>query len=122
MNKVVAEAIYGAARVQVARMRYGRHFGMNEGVDGFSAAEALKSIVFEPNLVYSGFALLELAATVAIARYGHDRPFGVFVPSGREQRKSNIYKGKVIRIEPSLEAAFVDYGAGRHGFLPLKEV
>ena len=40
----------------------------------------------------------------------------------REQKKSNIYKGKVTRVEPSLEAAFIDYGAERHGFLPLKEV
>jgi ribonuclease E len=43
------------------------------------------------------------------------------VPS-REQRKANIYKSRIIRIEPSLEAAFVDYGAQRHGFLPLKEI
>ncbi len=43
------------------------------------------------------------------------------VPS-KGQKKSNVYKGKVTRIEPSLEAAFVDYGAERHGFLPLKEV
>ena len=43
------------------------------------------------------------------------------VPS-REQRKANIYKGRITRIEPSLEAAFVDYGATRHGFLPLKEI
>jgi len=42
--------------------------------------------------------------------------------TGKEQKKSNIYKGKIIRIEPSLEAAFVDYGGNRHGFLPLKEV
>ena len=41
---------------------------------------------------------------------------------GREQRKSNIYKGRITRIEPSLEAAFVDYGADRQGFLPFKEV
>ncbi|MEM6987063.1 MAG: Rne/Rng family ribonuclease, partial [Pseudomonadota bacterium] len=40
----------------------------------------------------------------------------------REQQKSNIYKGKVTRVEQSLEAAFVDYGAERHGFLPFKEV
>lgn len=40
----------------------------------------------------------------------------------REQKKSNIYKGKITRIEPSLEAAFVDFGAERHGFLPLKEI
>lgn len=39
-----------------------------------------------------------------------------------ERKKANIYKGKITRIEPSLEAAFVDYGADRHGFLPLKEV
>jgi ribonuclease E len=43
------------------------------------------------------------------------------VPS-REQRKSNIYKGRITRIEPSLEACFVDYGVQRHGFLPLKEI
>ena len=40
----------------------------------------------------------------------------------REQKKSNIYKGKITRVEPSLEAAFVDFGAERHGFLPLKEI
>jgi ribonuclease E len=41
---------------------------------------------------------------------------------GHEQKKSNIYKAKITRIEPSLEAAFVDYGAERHGFLPMKEI
>ncbi|MBC4011619.1 ribonuclease E [Morganella morganii] len=41
---------------------------------------------------------------------------------GHEQKKANIYKGKITRIEPSLEAAFVDYGAERHGFLPVKEI
>lgn len=40
----------------------------------------------------------------------------------REQKKSNIYKGRITRVEPSLEAAFVDYGAERHGFLPFKEI
>jgi len=40
----------------------------------------------------------------------------------KEQRKSNIYKGVITRVEPSLEAAFVDYGAERHGFLPFKEI
>src|SRR5450432_33259 len=40
----------------------------------------------------------------------------------KEQKKANIYKGRITRIEPSLEAAFVDYGAQRHGFLPLKEI
>ncbi len=42
--------------------------------------------------------------------------------AGKEQRKSNIYKGVITRIEPSLEAAFVEYGHDRHGFLPFKEV
>jgi ribonuclease E len=42
--------------------------------------------------------------------------------AGREQRKSNIYKGVITRVEPSLEACFVDYGEERHGFLPFKEV
>ena len=40
----------------------------------------------------------------------------------RKQQKSNIYKAKITRVEPSLEAAFVDYGAERHGFLPFKEI
>lgn len=42
--------------------------------------------------------------------------------AGREQRKGNIYKGVITRIEPSLEACFVNYGHERHGFLPFKEV
>ena len=40
----------------------------------------------------------------------------------RQQKKASIYKGKITRVEPSLEAAFVDFGAERHGFLPLKEI
>jgi ribonuclease E len=42
--------------------------------------------------------------------------------SASERKKANIYKGKITRVEPSLEAAFVDFGAERHGFLPLKEI
>jgi len=42
--------------------------------------------------------------------------------AGKEQRKSNIYKGVITRVEPSLEAVFIDYGAERHGFLPFKEI
>src|SRR5262249_1511778 len=42
--------------------------------------------------------------------------------AGKEQRKGNIYKGIITRIEPSLEPAFIDYGSERHGFLPFKEV
>ena len=42
--------------------------------------------------------------------------------AGKVQRKSNIYKGVITRVEPSLEAAFVDYGQERHGFLPFKEI
>ena len=45
----------------------------------------------------------------------------VEIPS-REQKKANIYKGRITRVEPSLEACFVEYGAERHGFLPLKEI
>jgi ribonuclease E len=41
---------------------------------------------------------------------------------GREQKKANIYKGRITRVEPSLEAAFIEYGSARHGFLPLKEI
>src|SRR5947208_13987891 len=42
--------------------------------------------------------------------------------ASKEQRKSNIYKAVITRIEPSLEACFVDYGTDRHGFLPFKEI
>ncbi|HET8899955.1 MAG TPA: Rne/Rng family ribonuclease, partial [Rhodanobacteraceae bacterium] len=45
----------------------------------------------------------------------------VEIPS-REQKKANIYKGRITRVEPSLEACFVEYGAERHGFLPMKEI
>ncbi len=47
--------------------------------------------------------------------------FDIEIPS-RQQKKSNIYKGIVSRVEPSLEAAFINYGSDRHGFLPLKEI
>ena len=43
------------------------------------------------------------------------------IPS-KEQKKANIYKGRITRVEPSLEACFIDYGAERHGFLPMKEI
>ena len=42
--------------------------------------------------------------------------------TSREQKKSNIYKCRIVRVEQSLEAAFVDYGSERHGFLPFKEI
>lgn len=42
--------------------------------------------------------------------------------AGREQKKANIYKGRISRIEPSLEAAFIEYGSERHGFLPFREI
>src|SRR5690606_21643082 len=44
------------------------------------------------------------------------------VSGTRKQRKANIYTGRITRVAPSLEAAFVDFGAERHGFLPLKEI
>ncbi len=51
------------------------------------------------------------------------RLYDLDIESGaREQKKANIYKGRITRIEPSLEAAFVDFGSERHGFLPLKEI
>ena len=42
--------------------------------------------------------------------------------AAREQRKGNVYKGRITRVEPSLEACFIEYGADRHGFLPAKEI
>src|SRR3546814_19225293 len=42
--------------------------------------------------------------------------------AAREQKKGNVYKGRITRVEPSLEACFIDYGAERHCFLPAKEI
>lgn len=61
----------------------------------------------------------ELRIALASGQHLYDL---IIESSAREQKQSNIYKGRVTRIEPSLEAAFVDYGEERHGFLPLKEI
>lgn len=61
----------------------------------------------------------ELRIALATGQYLYDL---IIESTSKEQKQSNIYKGKVTRIEPSLEAAFVDYGEERHGFLPLKEI
>ena len=58
---------------------------------------------------------------VAIAEGQQLFDLDIEVPS-QEQKKSNVYKGKITRVEPSLEACFVDFGSARHGFLPLKEI
>ncbi|HHL2358041.1 TPA: ribonuclease E [Pseudomonas aeruginosa] len=58
-----------------------------------------------------------------VALVDGQRLFDLDIESGaREQKKANIYKGRITRVDPSLEAAFVDFGAERHGFLPLKEI
>src|SRR5580704_10692665 len=61
----------------------------------------------------------ELRIALASGQYLYDL---IIESTSVGQKQSNIYKGKVTRIEPSLEAAFVDYGEERHGFLPLKEI
>ncbi len=61
----------------------------------------------------------ELRIAIANGQYLYDL---IIESSTREQKQSRIYSGVVTRTEPSLEAAFIDYGEGRHGFLPLKEV
>lgn len=61
----------------------------------------------------------ELRIALATGQFLYDL---IIESTSKEQKQSNIYKGKVTRIEPSLEAAFVDYGEERHGFLPLKEI
>jgi ribonuclease E len=61
----------------------------------------------------------ELRVGLATGQYLYDL---IIESTSREQKQSNIYKGKITRIEPSLQAAFVDYGEERHGFLPLKEI
>jgi len=61
----------------------------------------------------------ELRIALASGQHLYDL---IIESTSREQKQSNIYKGRITRIEPSLEAAFVDYGEERHGFLPLKEI
>ncbi len=61
----------------------------------------------------------ELRVALVDGQYLYD--LDIETPS-REQKKSNIYKGRITRIEPSLEAAFIEYGSERHGFLPLKDI
>ena len=58
---------------------------------------------------------------VAIAEGQKLLDLDIEVPS-QEQKKSNVYKARVTRVEPSLEACFVDFGSERHGFLPLQEI
>lgn len=63
------------------------------------------------------------AEELRVALVDGQKLYDLDIESGaREQKKSNIYRGKITRIEPSLEAAFVDYGAERHGFLSIKEI
>ena len=58
-----------------------------------------------------------------VALVDGQRLYDLDIESGaREQKKANIYRARITRVEPSLEAAFVDFGADRHGFLPLKEI
>ena len=58
---------------------------------------------------------------VAIANGQHLLDLDIEVPSA-DQKKGNIYKAKITRVEASLEACFVDFGSERHGFLPMKEI
>ncbi|HKY90552.1 MAG TPA: Rne/Rng family ribonuclease, partial [Nevskiaceae bacterium] len=61
----------------------------------------------------------ELRVAIVDGQKLHDLDIEI---ASREQKKGNLYKGKITRVEPSLEACFVEYGAERHGFLPLKEI
>jgi len=59
---------------------------------------------------------------IRVALVDGQKLYDLDIESGyRAQKKANIYKGKITRIEPSLEAAFVEYGSERHGFLPFKK-
>ena len=60
---------------------------------------------------------------VRIALVDGQKLYDLDIENGsREQKKASIYNAKITRVEPSLEAAFVDFGSERHGFLPLKEI
>jgi len=78
-----------------------------------------KQVIMKRMLINATHKDQELRIALASGQHLYDL---IIESAGREQKQSNIYKGKVTRIEPSLEAAFVDYGEERHGFLPLKEI
>jgi ribonuclease E len=90
------------------------YFKMNQGFKGLSAMEQVMK-----RMLFNATQQEELRVAIVDGQKLIDIDIET---SGREQRKSNIYKGVITRIEPSLEACFVSYGEERHGFLPFKEV
>ena len=92
-------------------------------------AHASRSMLRRPTALSEGFLMKRMLINakqseelrVALVDGQNLLDVDIETPS-RVQKKSNIYKGRIVRIEPSLDAAFVDYGADRHGFLPFKEI
>src|SRR5699024_4377391 len=84
-----------------------------------AAVERLSGLFFMKRILINATQAEELRVAIVDGQKLHDLDIEV---GSREQRKANVYKGRVTRVEPSLEAAFIDYGGNRHGFLPLKEV
>lgn len=78
-----------------------------------------KKVVMKRMLINATHKNEELRIALASGQHLYDL---IIESSVREQKQSNVYKGRITRVEPSLEAAFVDYGEERHGFLPFKEV
>src|SRR5699024_5105430 len=84
-----------------------------------AAVERHSGIFFMKRILINATQPEELRVAIVDGQRLHDLDIEV---GNREQRKANVYKGRITRVEPSLEAAFVDYGGNRHGLLPLKEV
>src|SRR5699024_2335056 len=84
-----------------------------------AAVERLSGLFFMKRILINATQAEELRVAIVDGQKLHDLDIEV---GSREQRKANVYKGRVTRVEPSLEAAFIDFGGNRHGFLPLKEV
>jgi ribonuclease E len=97
-----------------ARSPAGRHNGATEARDARQAEETTMK-----RMLINATQREELRVAIVDGQTLYD--LDIEIPS-REQKKANIYKGRITRVEASLEACFIDYGAERHGFLPLKEI
>jgi ribonuclease E len=97
-----------------ARSPAGRHRGATAARDARQAEETTMK-----RMLINATQREELRVAIVDGQTLYD--LDIEIPS-REQKKSNIYKGRITRVEASLEACFVEYGAERHGFLPLKEI
>ncbi len=92
---------------------------IGRGAPAFLAAERVRNDKLMKRMLINATQEEELRVAIVDGQSLYDIDIE---QSSKEQKKSNIYKGRITRLEPSLEAAFIEYGGDKHGFLPLKEI